>query len=160
MYWRTIMEKAQELRWPEESHPDGGGPWPQRDEARNLIQRAADQLIGPLSVMSDQELKNKRLRELRRLAPGVSWASAQFPAGLGRQVTLARWPVSPSRPISGISTRATPASDVLGAARFPLSQPVLANRAPFHVRSRRVAGDHPRRLPAARWLDLGALSGS
>ena len=69
MYWRTIMEKAQELRWPEESHPDGGGPWAQRDEARNLIRRAADQLVGPLSVMSDEEVKNKRLRNFENLHP-------------------------------------------------------------------------------------------
>ncbi|MDE0105386.1 MAG: hypothetical protein OXN89_23665 [Bryobacterales bacterium] len=69
LYWLTLMEKVQQLRWPEGSRPDGGGPWPQRDEARNLIRRAADQLVGPLTVMSEEELKNKRLRQSEESHP-------------------------------------------------------------------------------------------
>ena len=84
MYWHTIMGKVLELRWPQESQTDGGGPWPEKDQARNLISRAADQLIGPLSVMSEEELKNKQVRqfehrhpEFGQLPPGVlpiGWA--------------------------------------------------------------------------------------
>ena len=68
-YWRTIVEKVQQLRWPEGSHPDGCGTWPQRDEARSLIRRAADQLVGPLSVMSEDEMKNKRLAQFEQFHP-------------------------------------------------------------------------------------------
>lgn len=68
LYWRTLTEKVAELRWLEGSR-DGCGPCPQRDEVRNLIRRAADQLIGPLGVMSEEELRSKRLRQLERLHP-------------------------------------------------------------------------------------------
>ena len=81
MYWRTVMEKAQELRWPEESHPDGAGPWPQRDEAHNLICRAADQLVGPLSVMSDEEVKDKRQRNFEDLHPEFRGLAPYFLPG-------------------------------------------------------------------------------
>ena len=69
IYWRTLMEKVLDLRWPEGLRPDNGGPWPQKDEARSLVRRAADQLVGPLSVMSEEELKNKRLRQLEAFHP-------------------------------------------------------------------------------------------
>lgn len=85
MYWRTIMEKVQELRWPEGSHPDGGGPYPQRDEARNLILRTADQLIGPLRVMSDEELKKKRARQFEELHPEFRGMPSHLLPGWGKE---------------------------------------------------------------------------
>ena len=81
MYWRTTMEKVQELRWPEESHPDGGGPWPERDDVRDLIRTAADQLVGPLSILSAAELKNKRLRQFEELHPEFRGAVLHLLAG-------------------------------------------------------------------------------
>ena len=65
------MKMAHELEWPEVDCRDDEELFTEKEEARDLVTRAANQLIGPLSVMTEEELSTKRV-EL--------WAETQRPA--------------------------------------------------------------------------------
>lgn len=72
-YWCAIMKMAHELGWPEVDCRDDEELFTEKEEARDLVTRAANQLIGPLSVMTEEELSTKRVElwvETQRSADG------------------------------------------------------------------------------------------
>ena len=62
-YWYAIMTKALRHRWPEKLCSTDEGFRAERDEVRALMDRAAYQITGRMSIMSDEELTDRRLRQ-------------------------------------------------------------------------------------------------
>ena len=60
-YWWAIMMKALKLRWLDDKCENDERLREDRDEAEALVNRAIWQMLGHLSVMTDDELKQRRL---------------------------------------------------------------------------------------------------
>ncbi|MCY4514959.1 MAG: hypothetical protein OXC69_07480 [Candidatus Tectomicrobia bacterium] len=70
-YWYAIMSKALGVRWPDAECSVKEELCAERDEARALMGRAAHQMTGPLSIMSREELADKRLRQRTESQPST-----------------------------------------------------------------------------------------
>ena len=61
-YWWAIMKKAGELRWEEERCEADETLAADRDDAWNLVDRAVNQMLGNLKIMTREERQEELLR--------------------------------------------------------------------------------------------------